>query len=75
NDWNDFKNISSVWETSIIKNNLVLSFDATLKQVLLMAVIYIILVVIKYLLDKQSRIKNFRVYISFRFILIYLFRD
>lgn len=57
NDWNDFKNISSVWETSIIKNNLVLSFDATLKQLILMILIYVILVEIKYLLDKQSIIK------------------
>lgn len=70
NDWNDFKNISSVWETSIIKNNLVLSFDATLKQVLLMAVIYIILVVIKYLLDKQSRIKTLGFILAF---VLYLF--
>lgn len=70
NDWNDFKNISSVWETSIIKNHLVLSFDATLKQVLLMAVIYIILVVIKYLLDKQSRIKTLGFILAF---VLYLF--
>lgn len=58
NDWSNFKNISSVWETNIIKDNLVLSFDSTLKQVLLMVLIYIILVVIKYLLDKQSLIKT-----------------
>ena len=38
-DWSDLKKISSVWETNIIKDNLILSFDSTLKQVLLMALI------------------------------------
>ena len=54
----DFKNISSILEVNIIKNNLVLSFDTTLKQMLLMILIYIVLVVIKYLLDKQNIINT-----------------
>lgn len=70
NDWSNFKNISSVWETNIIKDNLVLSFDSTLKQVLLMVLIYIILVVIKYLLDKQSLIKTLGFILAF---VLYLF--
>ena len=69
-DWSDLKKISSVWETNIIKDNLILSFDSTLKQVLLMALIYIILVVIKYLLDKQSLIKTLGFILAF---VIYLF--
>lgn len=70
NDWSGFENISSVWETNIIKDNLVLSFDSTLKQVLLMVLIYIILVVIKYLLDKQSLIKTLGFILAF---VLYLF--
>ena len=70
NDWSDFENISSVWETNIIKDNLVLSFDSTLKQVLSMVLIYIILVVIKYLLDKQSLIKTLGFILAF---VLYLF--
>lgn len=70
NDWSNFENISSVWETNIIKDNLVLSFDSTLKQVLLMVLIYIILVVIKYLLDKQSLIKTLGFILAFA---LYLF--
>lgn len=70
NDWSNFENISSVWETNIIKDNLVLSFDSTLKQVLLMVLIYIILVVIKYLLDKQSLIKTLGFILAF---VLYLF--
>lgn len=70
NDWSEFRNISSIWETNIIKDNLVLSFDSTLKQVLLMVLIYIILVVIKYLLDKHSLIKTLGFILSF---VLYLF--
>lgn len=70
NDWSNFKNISSVWETNIIKDNLVLSFDATLKQLLLMVLIYVILVVIKYSLDKQSIIKILGFILTF---FLYLF--
>lgn len=69
-DWSNLKKISSVWETNIIKDNLVLSFDTTLKQVLLMVLIYIILVVIKYLLDKQSLIKTLGFVLAF---VLYLF--
>ena len=70
NDWSEFRNISSIWETNIIKDNLVLSFDSTLKQVLLMVLIYIILVVIKYLLDKHSLIKTLGFILAF---VLYLF--
>lgn len=70
NDWSKFRNISSIWETNIIKDNLVLSFDSTLKQVLLMVLIYIILVVIKYLLDKHSLIKTLGFILAF---VLYLF--
>lgn len=69
-NWSNLKKISSVWETNIIKDNLVLSFDTTLKQVLLMVLIYIILVVIKYLLDKQSLIKTLGFVLAF---VLYLF--
>ena len=69
-DWSVLKKISSIWETNIIKDNLVLSFDSTLKQVLLMVLIYIILVVIKYLLDKQSLIKTLGFILAF---VLYLF--
>lgn len=69
-DWSVLKKISSIWETNIIKDNLVLSLDSTLKQVLLMVLIYIILVVIKYLLDKQSLIKTLGFILAF---VLYLF--
>lgn len=51
-------------------SNLILLFDTTLKQVLLMVLIYIILVVIKYLLDKQSLIKTLGFILAF---VLYLF--
>lgn len=66
----DFKNISSILEVNIIKNNLVLSFDTTLKQMLLMILIYIVLVVIKYLLDKQNIINTLGFTVT---IFLYLF--
>lgn len=66
----DFKNISSILEVNIIKNNLVLSFDTTLKQMLLMILIYIVLVVIKYLLDKQNIINTLGFTVA---IFLYLF--
>lgn len=66
----DFKNISSILEVNIIKNNLVLSFDTTLKQMLLVILIYIILVVIKYLLDKQNIINTLGFTVA---IFLYLF--
>lgn len=66
----DFKNISSILEVNIIKNNLVLSFDTTLKQMLLMILIYIVLVVIKYLLDKQNVINTLGFTVA---IFLYLF--
>lgn len=66
----DFKNISSILEVNIIKNNLVLSFVTTLKQMLLVILIYIILVVIKYLLDKQNIINTLGFTVA---IFLYLF--
>lgn len=67
----DFKNISLIWDNlNIIKNNVILSFDATLKQLLLMIVIYIILVIFKYLLDKKRAANVFGFILA---LLLYLF--
>lgn len=69
-DWSAFKEISSVSKTNIIKDNLSLSFDATLKQVLLMVLTYIILVVVKYILDKKRIINTLGFIVAF---VLYLF--
>ncbi len=56
NAWDAFKNISSIWDINkdVIINNIILSFDKTLNQLLLMIFIYVLLVVFKYSLNKQS---------------------
>ena len=70
NVWSDFKNISSFWKTNIIKDNLILSLDTTLNQLLLMVTIYVSLVIIKYKIDKQSNIKILGFILAF---FLYLF--
>ena len=70
NDWSEFRNISSIWETNIIKDNLILSLDTTLNQLLLMITIYVSLVIIKYKIDKQSNIKILGFILAF---FLYLF--